>query len=148
VPGWVWTLTQPPKIRIIPQAGWLWHVFPWDYEIIDGYFAGTITDPLPAGYAVFSWERAAALDLFLETQGGRRMALTLYGANQEVLGRTEVGGGDVLGRANALEPGHIHVPDLPTGTYVLAAQGDFATDFGLILNAPPKVYLPLLVRSH
>ncbi len=147
VPDWVWTLTQPPKIRVIPPAGWLNYVFPWDQEVIERYFAGTIIDPLPAGYAIFQWQRAGALNLWLTAQAGKHIAITLYGINQEVLGHTEVGGAAAQELAPSTSMGHIHVPDLPAGTYAVAVQGDFGANFGVRIGSRERTYLPVVLRT-
>lgn len=149
VPPWAWELTDPPLIRrLVPDVGWMDGYYPSNPDIIDQFLAGTAPDPLPLEYGVFAWEETRDLDLYLRTVAGHHMHVTLYNAGQQIIGETQVGGEPAMrGQAAAADDGHIHVPDLPPGTYVLAWGGDF-TVYSISIGElqSSQVYLPLVMK--
>jgi hypothetical protein len=122
---------------VLPPFGGLvpWR-FPADPIIIEQWFQGNGPDPLPAEFAVFHWDEARDLDLYLFAEGGRHLEMTLYDAEQQVIAATSVGGGAGMRiQAAADDEGHIHVPELPPGTYVLAfGPGDFGTTYSVSIG--------------
>ncbi len=150
VPDWVWTLTRPPLVRVLPPyVGLIRWVYPFDPDVIAQWVEGSAPNPLPAEYAVFHWEEAGDLDLYLLTEGNRYLEMTLYDTDQQVIATTSVGGVAGMGVQALADDGHIHVPDLPAGTYVLAfGPGDMATLYGVSIGPPYRVHLPLVVRGR
>ncbi len=135
-PGEVWVV--PPWEQVI--LDWL---FPSNPVTIDQYFAGELGNEIPAEYGVLQWEQAGDLDLYMFTDGQQNLQLTLYDENKQVLGTTGTGS---MYRLMALdeqgegEQGHIHVADLPAGTYVLEFnQGDFGTVYSLSIGEEASV---------
>jgi hypothetical protein len=146
VPPWVWERTDPPLLRVLPPwGGLLEFTYPRDPRVIQRWAAGDPPDPMPAEYGVFGWERATDLDVSVSTLGGRAMAMTLYNAEQEVIGHAAAGGA-ALGAAQG-EEGHIHVEDLAPGMYVLTFEGEFGTVYSVSVGAPSVVFLPLVSRE-
>ncbi len=150
VPTWIWTLTEPPLLRVIPPfTGRIARTFPSNPAVVQEWFAGTAPDPLPADYALFRWAEAGDLDVYLSAQGGHYMELALYDAQQRLIDGTSTG--DVIrARARGMmdEAGHLHVPDLEAGTYALAFTGDFGTAYDVSIGPPYLVYLPVTLRKR
>jgi|GEM_PF-1985537 len=147
VPLWLWTLTDPPLIkRIVPEMGWLEHLFPQDPLIIQRWFDGDAPDPLPAEYGVMEWP-GGPFDGFLATQNGRWMEMTLFNVDHEPLAQTAV---NAPGRRSSAEEGHIHLDDLPPGIYVFGlGPGDFGTVYAVRVGPEPAgqmIYLPAIQR--
>jgi hypothetical protein len=77
------------------------------------------------------------------------MHMTLFNAVGEEVGTLMAGGPmgrDVL-TAEGTEMGHLHVPDLEPGTYVLAFEGDFGAVYSVSIGPPYYVHMPLVVRE-
>ena len=97
-------------------------------------------------YAAFYWG-GGDVDLYLLTQGGRYMQMTLFNAAGEELGVLMTG--DRMG-LDAFRGGglaHLHVPELEAGTYVLAFEGDFGAVYSVSIGPPYFVYVPVVIRE-
>jgi hypothetical protein len=148
IPIWVWTQTEPPLLRVVPPwAGLMEFRFPRDPAVIQQWAAGTPPDPMPPDYGAFYWE-GGDVDLYLLTQGGQAMQMTLLNEAQEELGTLM--GGDAMGldTSPAAGVGHLHVPDLEPGTYILAFEGDFGAVYSVSVGPPYYVFAPLMLRGH
>lgn len=151
VPDWVWTLTDPPLVRVLPPWGELIEfTYPRDPFAIEQWSTGNPVDPVPTDFAFFTLDRLQDLDILLLTRDGATMNVVLYNANQDVLGEATAGG---IGEVRVASPGytgegHIHVPDLEPGTYVLAFQGDFGAVYAVSVGRPHSVYLPLVLCTY
>ncbi len=151
IPDWIWTQTRPPLVRVIPPYTGLWRWFyPFDPAVAAQWAAGNPPDPLPAEYAVFQWEETRDADLYLLTESSRYLEMTLYDANQQIIAATAAGAMTGLrARSAGSDIGHIHVSNLPAGTYALALEaGDMATIYSVSVGPPYLVYLPLLLGNH
>ncbi len=135
-PGEIWVI-PPWEEGVIP---WL---FPSNPIVIEQYFAGELGDEIPSEYGVLQWEQAGDLDLYMFTEGRQDLQLTLYDENKQVLGTTGTGSMYrlmTLDEQDETEEGHIHVADLPAGTYVLEFnQGDFGTVYSLSIGEAASV---------
>jgi hypothetical protein len=149
VPLWVWEQVKPPLLRVLPPWGrWLEFTYPRDLRVIQRWAAGDPPDPMSPDFGILYWDRWRDLDVSLSTQGGRAMAMTLYNAEQEIIGYAAAGGpGVATAMAAEGEVGHIHIEDLEPGTYVLAFEGDFGTIYAISVGGPQVLYLPLVVRE-
>ena len=149
VPYWVWDLTDPPLInRVVPEMGWLEHIFPADPVVIDQWFNGEAPDPLPAEYGVLDWTQSGPFDAYLSTLADHALEMRLYNGEQQLIAETAIGGAGQLACAEAEEPGHIHLDELPAGEYVFAfGPGDFGTIYSVKVESQTgAVYLPFVVH--
>jgi hypothetical protein len=87
---------------------------------------------------MFEWREAGPFDLHLFTEGGS-LEVTLFNLDREVI--AAAGAEMPLGNEVAGEGyGHIHVPELPAGTYVLGfGPGGFATEYYWTTSLPPRI---------
>jgi hypothetical protein len=148
IPIWVWTQTEPPLLRVVPPwAGLIEFRFPRDLKVIAQWASGTPPDPMPPDYGAFYWG-GGDVDLYLLTQGGQVMHMTLYNAAHEELGTLVTGDMMGLDTFAAEGPAHLHIPDLAPGTYVLTFEGDFGAVYSVSVGPPYYVRAPLVMRVH
>ena len=147
IPDWVWTQTRPPLVRVVPPyMGLVRQLYPFDPAVAAQWAAGTAPDPLAVEYAVFNWGERRDADLYLFAEGSHYMKMTLYDSSHQLIAVTSVGAAGGLHASDTLDDGHIHVSDLPAGTYVLALEGDVATIYSVSVGPPYLSYLPLVLR--
>ena len=127
---------EPDDVWVIPpyaQEMMPW-MFPSDPDIINQYFSGELEGTIPAQYGVFEWEEAKDFDMYLFTEGGQEMGVTLYNENKQVMDTQGTAGTyKVQSFADEEESKgeHFHVSNMPSGTYVLEFQGE---DFGTVYS--------------
>ncbi len=146
VPSWVFDpLPYPPLFRFpLPWPPWRqavrW-IYPSNPEVINSFFENPEPGPLPREYGIFGWHEEGDLNLYLFTEGGDHLEMTLYDLDGQIIATTVAEGDSPLGeRAPGDSYGHIHVPDLPPGTYVLGfGPGDFATEYYWTTSLAPAV---------
>jgi len=144
MPLWVWERTRPPLIiRIIPALGAMTYHFPADPAVIDQVFNGEPPAELPTEFGIMIKDKAGPLDVRLTTQGGKALVMRLYDREQHLLAQTAAGGAALR---QGQEPGHIHLDELPAGTYIFAfGPGEFDTTYTLRFSAK-SLYLPLVAQ--
>lgn len=151
VPYWVWTLTDPPLVRVLPPRGALTEfTYPRDPLAIEQWATGQPLDPVPTDYAAFTLDRAQDLDVLLFTRAGTTMAMTLYNERGDQLAAAMAGGpvhATGTGGTGYTSEARMRVPELPPGPYVLGFQGDFGAVYAVRVGTPTAVYLPLVVSS-
>lgn len=143
VPPWVLDpLPYPPLFRVpFPIPPWRdpgrW-MYPSNPEVIESVLNGGEPQPLPQEYGMFEWREAGPFDLHLFTEGGS-LEVTLFNLDREVIaaaGAEMPLDNEVAGEGYA----HIHVAELPAGTYVLGfGPGDFATEYYWTTSLPPRI---------
>lgn len=129
IPSWVWTLPEPPLLRIFPPfRGQIPWIYPSNPEIINRVFSGEPFDDLPIEYGIIYWEEQQDFDLYLSTkEPGHHLDIKLYDVERQVIGKSEIGDDGV--------EGHIHLPQLSPGTYLLGiGPGDFATMYSVSIG--------------
>ena len=148
IPVWDELMAYPPLFRC-PQPPWvdlITRLYPSNPSVIDGVFSDPLPYPLPPEYAVLPWEETRDLDLYLFTDPGHYLEMTLYDAEQQVIATTASATASA-GHAGAgtTREEHLHVADLSQGTYLLAfGPGDFATVYSVRIGAHP-LYTEALV---
>jgi hypothetical protein len=143
VPPWVLDpLPYPPLFRVpLPTPAWCspgsW-VYPSNPEIIESVLNRGEPQPLPPEYGIFEWKEAGPFDLYLFTEGGS-LEVTLFNWDREVIAASSA----EMPLDNALPAegyAHIHVAELPAGTYILGfGPGDFATEYYWTTSLPPRI---------
>jgi hypothetical protein len=155
VPSWVFDpLPYPPLFRFpFPWPPWrqpIHWVYPSNPEVINSFFEDPEPGPLPREYGMFGWHEQGDLNLYLLTEGGNYLEMTLYDLDGQMIATTAGEGVRTLGEGTAgAYSGHLYVPDLPAGTYVVGfGPGDFATEYCWTTSLPPAVREIFLNRER
>jgi hypothetical protein len=141
-----WFLAHEPPLFRLDVPAWMDEqhlLFPSNPEVVDGFFDGSVIEPLSAEHAeylVFDWPRTTDYALDVEFPRGGDLSVSLYGNQEEeplawAIYLDEL---ETTLRAEGAAPfKRLEVPDLPAGVYVLRIEGE---SFGVhyVLDSPTK----------